>query len=183
MYDYYSLHHHYFFFLYFYLLHLLTFNGSSHTFYSFHFLRVSPCSSLHCRFHDFYNLFLFLFFSTIPTEPNSYLCTRKGGKGELHYGVCSNYLSEANINSTIYMFIRRWVCCLKIMLPTSLRFSFRTRSAPNFHLPDDVSKPLILVGPGTGIAPFRGFWQHRYAQKKNDLGKHGAFAHKAPRRR
>ncbi|XKL67612.1 hypothetical protein PGB90_003103 [Kerria lacca] len=49
------------------------------------------------------------------------------------------------------------------------------RSAPNFHLPKDVTKPLILVGPGTGIAPFRSFWQHRAAQKKikgiNNLGK------------
>lgn len=72
----------------------------------------------------------------------------KGGKGLLHYGVCSNYLLDANIDDTVYMFIR---------------------SAPNFHLPEDVTKPLILVGPGTGIAPFRAFWQHRYAQKKTGI--------------
>ncbi|XP_050526430.1 nitric oxide synthase, salivary gland isoform X2 [Daktulosphaira vitifoliae] len=69
----------------------------------------------------------------------------QGGKGPIHYGVCSNFLLETNMNDTLYMFVR---------------------SAPNFHLPKDVTKPLILVGPGTGIAPFRAFWQHRYAQNK-----------------
>jgi sulfite reductase (NADPH) flavoprotein alpha-component len=33
----------------------------------------------------------------------------------------------------------------------------------NFRLPDDGNKPVIMVGPGTGIAPFRAFVEHRAA--------------------
>ncbi|XP_059050101.1 nitric oxide synthase-like protein [Achroia grisella] len=64
------------------------------------------------------------------------------GEGPVHYGVCSNYLMDCKSGDEVYLFIR---------------------SAPNFHLPQDLSVPLILIGPGTGIAPFRGFWHHRRA--------------------
>lgn len=60
--------------------------------------------------------------------------------GVEHFGVCSNHLNQIPIGHSVYAFIR---------------------SAPNFRLPEDKTVPLIMVGPGSGIAPFRGFWQHR----------------------
>ncbi|KAJ6641917.1 Nitric oxide synthase, brain [Pseudolycoriella hygida] len=35
------------------------------------------------------------------------------------------------------------------------------RPAPSFRLPEDTAVPIILIGAGSGIAPFRSFWQER----------------------
>ncbi|XP_062448133.1 nitric oxide synthase, inducible [Rhea pennata] len=64
----------------------------------------------------------------------------RGGQGPLHHGVCSTWLNTVPINEVVPCFVR---------------------SATGFQLPRESTKPCILVGPGTGIAPFRSFWQQR----------------------
>lgn len=34
-------------------------------------------------------------------------------------------------------------------------------SGNKFAMPDDSSIPIIMIGTGTGIAPYRSFWQER----------------------
>ncbi|GCE49663.1 cytochrome P450/NADPH-cytochrome P450 reductase [Thermosporothrix hazakensis] len=66
----------------------------------------------------------------------------KSGSGE-YLGVCSNYLKRMQEGDTVYAFVRD------------------SKSA--FRLPESPETPLIMVGPGTGLAPFRGFLQERAA--------------------
>ncbi|UPR02317.1 NADPH--cytochrome P450 reductase [Chloropicon primus] len=63
--------------------------------------------------------------------------------GRYHKRVASTWLSRCKPNSSkIAVFVRK----------------------SNFKLPQKAEAPIIMIGPGTGFAPFRGFLQEREAQ-------------------
>ena len=66
------------------------------------------------------------------------------GRG-IYKGVCSNFLSGRRVGDTIQATVRE--------------------TKAGFRLPDDPSVPIVMIGPGTGLAPFRGFLQERAARK------------------
>ncbi len=74
------------------------------------------------------------------------------GNGEYH-GVCSTFLEGSEPGAEIQASVRE--------------------PSANFRLPDDAAKPIVMIGPGTGIAPFRAFVQERKALKNagENLGK------------
>ncbi|KAA8734944.1 sulfite reductase flavoprotein subunit alpha [Acinetobacter qingfengensis] len=49
-------------------------------------------------------------------------------------------------------------CYLANLKPDN-QVSVFVRSNPNFHLPENINAPIIMIGAGTGIAPFIGFLQ------------------------
>ena len=72
----------------------------------------------------------------------------RSGRGT-YQGVCSGFLQRQGERSVIQGFVKE------------------TRT--EFRLPDDPQCPIVMIGPGTGLAPFRGFLQERAALKATGI--------------
>ncbi|MEV8541543.1 bifunctional nitrate reductase/sulfite reductase flavoprotein subunit alpha [Streptomyces sp. NPDC051572] len=57
-------------------------------------------------------------------------------------GVCSPFLADAEAGTEVPVFVQR---------------------SPHFRPPADPATPMVMIGPGTGVAPFVGFLQERRA--------------------
>jgi sulfite reductase (NADPH) flavoprotein alpha-component len=73
--------------------------------------------------------------------------------GRLRRGVASTFLAER--------------------VPLGLTVPVFVQPAAHFGLPADGGRPIIMVGPGTGVAPFRAFLQERRAN--GDRGRNWLF--------
>ncbi|MFE0250186.1 molybdopterin-dependent oxidoreductase [Streptomyces sp. NPDC059010] len=62
--------------------------------------------------------------------------------GRARGGVCSPFLADAAPGTEVPVFVQR---------------------SPHFRPPADAATPMVMVGPGTGVAPFVGFLQERRA--------------------
>jgi sulfite reductase (NADPH) flavoprotein alpha-component len=62
--------------------------------------------------------------------------------GRIRKGVCSSFLAERADDAPVPVF---------------------PSVAKHFHLPEDPETPIIMIGPGTGVAPFRAYLQERKA--------------------
>ncbi|VDK82377.1 unnamed protein product [Litomosoides sigmodontis] len=65
-------------------------------------------------------------------------------------GVCTNFLLKKGEGSKVPIFVRK----------------------STMRLPHRLKTPVIMIGPGTGFAPFRGFLQERSWQKKQGENSH-----------
>lgn len=72
-----------------------------------------------------------------------------GPSGALRSGLCSHYLAARSAGQSLRVLIKD--------------------TGSSFRLPQSPKTPVILIGPGTGLAPLRGFVQERASQRSQGI--------------
>jgi sulfite reductase (NADPH) flavoprotein alpha-component len=98
--------------------------------------------------------------SLMPLQPRLYsiASSQKAHPGEVHLtiGVVRYHANERERKGVASTFIAE-----RVGISPGQRVSIFVHPSPSFRLPADGDTPVIMVGPGTGIAPFRSFLQDR----------------------
>ena len=110
-------------------------------------LRIDPEAFIECL--DVLQPRVYSISSSLKTSPGRVTLTVDAVRYEVdrrtRYGVCSTFLGgRVNPGDRLRVYVQK---------------------AHGFALPADAAKPVIMIGPGTGIAPFRAFLHERQAVK------------------
>ncbi len=76
-------------------------------------------------------------------------------------GICSEWLNTIEINHLVPISLRKYEMLInQVQIKERPAFSsLYLKRNSNFKLPANVDTPVILVANGTGIAPYRSFWE------------------------
>ena len=100
--------------------------------------------------------------SFMPLQPRLYsiASSQKAFPTQVHLtvGVVRYHANERHRKGVASTFMAE-----RVGLSPGQRASVFVHPSPGFRLPEDGHVPIIMVGPGTGIAPFRSFLQERRA--------------------
>ena len=100
---------------------------------------------------------------SLPLMPRYYsvASTMKKSRNQIHLLVAAfNYNDAGQMKHSITAEYLRDIC-----KEGESHVSLFMQPAPNFTLPKDPSKPIIMIGPGVGLAPLKGFIDERIITK------------------